>query len=41
MKLIRPLREESILKRLADLWPYILIAISIIGLVFRLFRGTL
>ena len=28
------------LRRLADLWPYLLIAISFLGLVLEVYRGT-
>jgi len=35
-----PANYTSGLKRLVWLWPYILIAISLAGLAFRLYRGT-
>jgi len=40
---IRELRESlpgRELKRIADRWPYILLAISIIGLALKIYRGT-
>ena len=36
-----PARDSSRLKQMAELWPYILIALSILGLALKLYRGTL
>ena len=35
----RPVKTEFIWKRIADLWPYILLAIALIGLAYRLWIG--
>jgi hypothetical protein len=32
---------NSRIKRIADKWPYILIAISLVGLALKLYRGTI
>jgi hypothetical protein len=31
--------SNSRIKQLADLWPYILLAISLVGLALKLYRG--
>ena len=37
---ITPAKEISRLKRIAKLWPYIVIAGSLLGLAVRVYRGT-
>jgi hypothetical protein len=32
-------KDISRLKRMAELWPYILVALSIVGLALKLYRG--
>jgi hypothetical protein len=41
MSTLTPARDSSRLKRIAELWPYILIALSIVGLALKLYRGAL
>jgi hypothetical protein len=37
---VTPASLSSRLKRIAELWPYILVVISIVGLALRVYRGT-
>jgi hypothetical protein len=40
MRAVVPAKGTTRLKQIAQLWPYILIAMSLVGLVLRFYRGT-
>jgi hypothetical protein len=41
MSSVTPASGWSRLKRIAEFWPYILVAVSIIGLALKLYKGTI